>query len=175
MAQMLLQLSDGSFKTSMVNMLNMPVEKTHNMHTLGISAEEEKKNSRQEERKNNLRGLSVMWIKPVNLKEVYSNPNRGWWDGSADKGALLPSLTWNWSPDPTWWKVRTDSTLVLWPIVMATPGCQTDCICNELQSRNGGHTCDPDLEARRQPAFGPDLEAGSTPLIWATPSAGEPM
>lgn len=45
----------------MVNALNMPVEKTHNMHTqMGISAEEEKKNSRQEERKNNLRGLSVM-------------------------------------------------------------------------------------------------------------------
>lgn len=42
MAQMLLQLSDGRFKTSMVNTLNMPVEKTHNIHTqIGISAEEE--------------------------------------------------------------------------------------------------------------------------------------
>ena len=25
-------------------------------------------------------------------------------------------------------------------------GCQLDCIWNELQSRNGGHTSDPDLE-----------------------------
>lgn len=42
MAQMLLQLSDGRFKTSMVNTLNMPVEKTHNIHTqMEISAEEE--------------------------------------------------------------------------------------------------------------------------------------
>lgn len=53
MAQMLLQLSDGRFKTGMVNTLNMPVEKTHNMHTqMGISAEElvvGKKNSREEE------------------------------------------------------------------------------------------------------------------------------
>ena len=32
-------------------------------------------------------------------------------------------------------------------VVMATPGCPLDYIYNELQSRNGGHTCDPDLEA----------------------------
>jgi hypothetical protein len=31
--------------------------------------------------------------------------------------------------------------------VVAIPGCQLDYIWNELQSRNGGHTCDPDLEA----------------------------
>ena len=33
--------------------------------------------------------------------------------------------------------------------VTAIPGCQLDYIWNELQSRNGGHTCDPDLEAGR--------------------------
>ena len=33
--------------------------------------------------------------------------------------------------------------------VMAILGCQLDYIWNELQSRNGGHTCDPDLEAGR--------------------------
>ena len=32
--------------------------------------------------------------------------------------------------------------------VVAIPGCQLDYIWNELQSRNGGHTCDPDLEAQ---------------------------
>ena len=32
----------------------------------------------------------------------------------------------------------------------AIPGCQHDYIGNELQSRNGGLTCDLDLEARRQ-------------------------
>jgi hypothetical protein len=30
-------------------------------------------------------------------------------------------------------------------LVMAILGCQLDYIWNELQSRNGGHTCDPDL------------------------------
>jgi hypothetical protein len=30
---------------------------------------------------------------------------------------------------------------------MAIPGCQLDYIQNELQFRNRGHTCDPDLEA----------------------------
>lgn len=34
-----------------------------------------------------------------------------------------------------------------------------DYICNEL-SRNGAHTWDLDLEARRQHAFVPDLETG---------------
>ena len=34
--------------------------------------------------------------------------------------------------------------------VMVIPGYQLDCSCNELQSRNGGHTCDPDLAAGRQ-------------------------
>jgi hypothetical protein len=34
-------------------------------------------------------------------------------------------------------------------IVMAIPGCHLDYIWNELQSRNGGHTCDPDLKAVR--------------------------
>jgi|UPI00001F7C3D hypothetical protein len=32
-------------------------------------------------------------------------------------------------------------------IVMTILGCQFDYIWNELQSRNEGHTCDPDLEA----------------------------
>ena len=53
-----------------------------------------------------------------------------------------------------------------------------------MQSRNGGHTFDPDLEPRRQHAFDLDLEAGrhmslaqtwrqeDTPLIQATPSTG---
>ena len=30
---------------------------------------------------------------------------------------------------------------------MAILGCQLDDIRNELQSRDGGHPCDPDLEA----------------------------
>jgi hypothetical protein len=30
-------------------------------------------------------------------------------------------------------------------VVMDIPSCQLDCIWNELQSRTGGHTCDPDL------------------------------
>ena len=34
-------------------------------------------------------------------------------------------------------------------IIMASPGCQLDYIWNELQSRNGGQTCDPYLEAGR--------------------------
>lgn len=33
--------------------------------------------------------------------------------------------------------------------VMAISGCQVDYTWNELQSRNGGHTCDPDLEVKR--------------------------
>ena len=33
--------------------------------------------------------------------------------------------------------------------VMAIPGCQLDYIWNELQSRIGRVTCDPDLEAWR--------------------------
>jgi hypothetical protein len=33
--------------------------------------------------------------------------------------------------------------------MMAVPGCQLDYIWNELQPRNGGHICDPDLEAER--------------------------
>ena len=33
-------------------------------------------------------------------------------------------------------------------IIIAIPGCQLDYIWNELQPRNGGHTCDPDHEAR---------------------------
>ena len=33
--------------------------------------------------------------------------------------------------------------------VVAIPDCQLDYIWNELQSRNGGHTCDADLEAGR--------------------------
>jgi hypothetical protein len=34
-------------------------------------------------------------------------------------------------------------------IVVVIPGCQFGYIWNELQSRIGGHTCDPDLEAGR--------------------------
>lgn len=34
-------------------------------------------------------------------------------------------------------------------IVVAIPGCQLDYIWNDLHSRNGGHTRDPDLEAGR--------------------------
>jgi hypothetical protein len=34
-------------------------------------------------------------------------------------------------------------------IVVAIPGCQLDYLWNELQSRIGGLTCDPDLEAGR--------------------------
>ena len=32
---------------------------------------------------------------------------------------------------------------------MVIPSCQLDYIRGELKSRNGGHTCDPDLEAGR--------------------------
>ena len=34
-------------------------------------------------------------------------------------------------------------------VVMAIPDCQHGYIWNELQSRIGGHTCDPDLEDGR--------------------------
>jgi hypothetical protein len=36
-----------------------------------------------------------------------------------------------------------------YPFIMAIPGCQLDNIWDELQSRAGGLTCDPDLEAGR--------------------------
>jgi hypothetical protein len=39
--------------------------------------------------------------------------------------------------------------VILFLFVMVIPGCQLDYIWNELQSRIGGHTCDPDLEAER--------------------------
>ena len=32
-------------------------------------------------------------------------------------------------------------------IVMTILGCQLEYICNELESRNGGQTCEPDIEA----------------------------
>lgn len=35
---------------------------------------------------------------------------------------------------------------------------QLDCVWNQLQSRNGGHTLDPDLEAGRQHVFDLILE-----------------
>ena len=34
-------------------------------------------------------------------------------------------------------------------ILKAIPTCQLDFIQNQLQTRNRGHTCDPDLEAGR--------------------------
>ena len=39
---------------------------------------------------------------------------------------------------------------VIWMSVMAISGCQLDFIWSELQSRNGGHTYDLELEAGRQ-------------------------
>ena len=77
-------------------------------------------------------------------------------------------------------------------LVRAIPGCQLDYIWNELQSRIGGLTCDPDLEAGRhkfltwilarkflssRSAWGkasPRSRLGGThtPLIWATPYVG---
>jgi hypothetical protein len=42
--------------------------------------------------------------------------------------------------------------------VMGIIGCQLDYIWNELQSRNGGHSCDPDLVMTH--AFSPDLQVG---------------
>ena len=33
---------------------------------------------------------------------------------------------------------------------MVIPGCQLEYIWNDLQSRSGRHTCDPDLETGRQ-------------------------
>ena len=44
-------------------------------------------------------------------------------------------------------------------IVMAILDCQLDCTWNELQSRKGEHTYDPNLEAGRETqAFDLDLE-----------------
>lgn len=46
---------------------------------------------------------------------------------------------------------------------MAILDCQFDYIRNELQSRDGGHACDLDLEARRDwltHTFNPDFEPG---------------
>lgn len=40
--------------------------------------------------------------------------------------------------------------VMITPIVMAIPDCQCDCIWNELESRNEGHSCDPDIDAGRQ-------------------------
>ena len=34
-------------------------------------------------------------------------------------------------------------------LVTTIPGCQLDYIWNELQSRNGGHTCDLDCKSGR--------------------------
>jgi hypothetical protein len=45
---------------------------------------------------------------------------------------------------------HSDDQTVRWtPTVMAILGCQLHCIWNELQSRIGGLTCDPDLVAGR--------------------------
>ena len=41
------------------------------------------------------------------------------------------------------------SDLLALPCVVAIPGCQLDCIWNELQSRTGRLSCDSDLEAGR--------------------------
>ena len=59
-----------------------------------------------------------------------------------DKSSLFSQLLW--------------SSLIL--SVMAIPGCQLDYIWNELQSRNGGHTCDPDLKSRRTQTSDLDLD-----------------
>jgi hypothetical protein len=45
------------------------------------------------------------------------------------------------------WKEKTDSCKMFSDLEMAIPGCQLDYIWNELQTRNGRLTCDPDLEA----------------------------
>jgi hypothetical protein len=42
--------------------------------------------------------------------------------------------------------------------MIAILSCQLDCIWNKLQSRNGDHTYDLDLEARRLEAFDADDE-----------------
>jgi hypothetical protein len=47
-------------------------------------------------------------------------------------------------------------------IVMAIPDCQLDYIWNELQSINGGNTCDPDLEVETQKRLSWILTAGDT-------------
>jgi hypothetical protein len=39
--------------------------------------------------------------------------------------------------------------IIFWETIMAIPDCHLDSIWNELQSRIGGLTCDPDLEAGR--------------------------
>jgi hypothetical protein len=48
---------------------------------------------------------------------------------------------------------------------MTILNCQLDYIWNELQSRNGEHTCDLDLETEREHAFDPDLEVGGHTLL----------
>ena len=48
---------------------------------------------------------------------------------------------------------------------MTILGCQLDYIWNELQSKNGGNTCDPDLKAGKEHAFDLDLETGKHTLL----------
>lgn len=55
---------------------------------------------------------------------------------------------------------------------MPVLGCQCDCVWNELQSRHGGRTCDPDLEAGRHRLLIWILRQDDASLIWPTPSAG---
>ena len=50
--------------------------------------------------------------------------------------------------------------------VVAILNFQPNNIQSELQSRNEGHTCEPDLEAGRQHAFDLDLEAERPRLLF---------
>ena len=55
---------------------------------------------------------------------------------------------------------------------MAIFGCQLDCSWNELYSRHGGLTCDPDLEAGIHVTLIQNMMLKGRSLIWVTPSAG---
>jgi hypothetical protein len=62
--------------------------------------------------------------------------------------SLLPPGNSSYSQTYSW-ELQGSILIFNIPVVIAIPGCQLDYIWNELQSRNRGHTCDPDLEAGR--------------------------
>ncbi|KAL6050210.1 hypothetical protein STEG23_015218 [Scotinomys teguina] len=68
------------------------------------------------------------------------------------------------SPESFYTVTTPNPSLTQILIVMVILGCQLDYIWSELQTRNGEHTCDLDLEAGRQYAFDPDLEVDNIHL-----------
>ena len=66
--------------------------------------------------------------------------NRGW--HLVSSSVTLPALFPETGP-----LTEPGAASLYWTGVMAIPNCQLDYIWNEQQPRNGGHTCDADLEA----------------------------